>query len=73
MGKNVLKFMEDNLKNSMIVNLTKNKFFQQVQKIELISWEWFRILHASQGKLAPKMYSYGNILLWKYLSYFIFD
>ena len=34
--KIMAKFMQDNLKNSMIVNLRKNRFLQQVQKIELI-------------------------------------
>ena len=31
------KFMLDNLWNSTIVNLTRNKVFQQVQKTELIN------------------------------------
>ena len=36
MKKIMSKFMQDNLRNSMIVNLRKNRFLQQVQKIELI-------------------------------------
>ena len=35
--KNVSNFMQDNIRDSMIVNLTKNIFLQQVQKIELIN------------------------------------
>ena len=31
------EFMYDNLKVSMIVNLTENRFLQQVQKIEMIN------------------------------------
>ena len=31
------KFMWDNLRNSMIENLTKNIFLEQVKKIELIN------------------------------------
>ena len=32
----------------MIVNLTENRFLQQVPKIELINWDWFGIHHAAQ-------------------------
>ena len=32
----LLKFMQDSLKNFMIINFTKNRFLQQVQKIKLI-------------------------------------
>ena len=35
--KYVSKFMQNNLKNPMIVNVTKKRFLQQVQKIELIN------------------------------------
>ena len=35
--KYVTKFMQDNLKNSMMINLTKNRFLQQVQKTEPIN------------------------------------
>ena len=31
------KFIYDNLRSSMIVNLPENRFLQQVQKIELTS------------------------------------
>ena len=37
MKKYQLKFMQDSLKNFMIINLTKNRFLQQVQKIKLIN------------------------------------
>ena len=40
--------------NSMIVNLTKNMFLLEVQKIEPINWDWYRVLHAAQSKLPPK-------------------
>ena len=36
-GKYVLKFMYNSLRNTMIVNLRKNKLLQQVQKTELIN------------------------------------
>ena len=45
----------------MIVNLTKNRLLQQVQKIELLNWDWFGILYAIQRKLLPKMHSYHFI------------
>ena len=35
--KNLSKFKQDNLRNSMIVNLRKIRFLQQVKKIELIN------------------------------------
>ena len=37
MKKYVLKFMYNSLRNTMIVNLRKNKLLQQVQKTELIN------------------------------------
>ena len=36
--KYLSKLIKDNLKDSMIVNLTENRFLQHVQKIELINW-----------------------------------
>ena len=39
MVKYLSKVIYDNLKNAMIVNLTKNIFLQQVQKIELTDRE----------------------------------
>ena len=66
--KYVSKIMYDNLRNSM----TKNRFLQQDQKIELINWEWFGILNAAQAKVPPKMYCYDNILPSHYLSYVSF-
>ena len=54
--------MKDNLKDSMIVNLTRKKILELVQKIELINW--FEINYAVQKKpsrLPRKIYSYGNI------------
>ena len=35
--KNLSKFKQDNLRNSMIVSLRKIRFLQQVKKIELIN------------------------------------
>ena len=35
--KNMSEFLYDDLKNSMIVNVTKNLFLQQVEKTELIN------------------------------------
>ena len=35
--KYLSKLIKDNLKDSMIVNLTENRFLQHVQKIELIN------------------------------------
>ena len=35
MKKYVSKFMQDNMRDSMIINLTKNRILQQVQKIKL--------------------------------------
>ena len=32
--KNMCQFMKGNLRNSLTVNLIKNRFLQQVQKIE---------------------------------------
>ena len=48
----------------MIVNLTENRFFQQIQKIELINWDWdwLEIHYAAQRKPFRKMYRQGNIL-----------
>ena len=39
------KFMYDNLKYSMIVNLTKSRFLEHFQKIELVDWYWLGIFH----------------------------
>ena len=36
--KYLSKLIKDNLKDSMIVNLTENRFLQHVRKIELINW-----------------------------------
>ena len=74
--KCVSKFISDKLRNSMIVNLAKNRFLQQHQKTELINWDWFVILHglyAAETKLLQKMYSYDNILSWDHPSYFSFN
>ena len=67
--KYVSKFMKDNLRNLKI----KKRFLHEVQKIELINWEWFGIPHAAQRKLPLKMYCYDNILPGNYLSYFTFN
>ena len=56
----------------MIVNLTENRFLQQVQKIELINWDWPGIHYAIQRKLVSKNVQLCNILPRNYLSY-IFD
>ena len=45
----------------MIVNLTKNRFLQQVQKIELINWEWTGIHYAAQRKPFSKNVQLCNI------------
>ena len=72
--KCVSKFISDKLRNSMIVNLAKNRFLQQHQKTELINWDWFVILHglyAAETKLLQ-----NNVQLWQYLvmrSSFIFQ
>ena len=74
--KCVSKFISDKLRNSMIVNLAKNRFLQQHQKTELINWDWFVILHglyAAETKLLQKMYSYDNILSRDHPSYFSFN
>ena len=39
MKKYLSKFMKDNLRDSMIGNLTENGFLQQVQKIELTNYD----------------------------------
>ena len=41
------KFVYDNLKDSMIVILIENRFLWQVQKIELINWDWLGINYAA--------------------------
>ena len=53
----------------MIVNLTKNRFLQQVQKIELINWEWTGIHYAAQRKPFSKNVQLCNISPRNYLSY----
>ena len=37
------KLMQDDLRGSMILNLTEIIFLQQVQTTELINWDWLRI------------------------------
>ena len=67
--KYLSKFMYDNLKDSMIVNLTENRFLQQVQKIEFINWDLFGIYYAARRKLLSKNVQLCNILPRNYLSY----
>ena len=50
MKKYVLKFMQNNLRNSM----TKNRFLQHVQKTDDINWAWSEITDGAQRKLFPK-------------------
>ena len=52
-----------------VINLTKNRFLQQIQKTELVNWKRFGIIHVAQRKLPPKNCSYGNIMPVNYLSY----
>ena len=40
--------------NSMIANLEKYRFLQQVQKNEHINWDWFGILLATWRKPPPE-------------------
>ena len=47
----------------MTVNLTENRFLQQVQKIELMNWDWLGIHYATQRKPPSK-----NVQLWQYLA-----
>ena len=53
----------------MIVNLTENRFFQQLQKIQLKTETELEFIMLLKKDLPPKMYSYGNILPRNYLSY----
>ena len=46
--KHLSKFMQDKLRDSIIVKLTENRFLQMVQKIELIKWDWSEIHYAAQ-------------------------
>ena len=54
--------MLDILKDSIIVNLTENRFLQPVTNIKLIHWHWFLIHYAAQRKL-----SFNNVQFWQYL------
>ena len=53
----------------MIVNLTENRFLQQVQKIRLLNWDWLEIHYAAQRKPLSKNVHLCNILPRNYLSY----
>ena len=54
------KFIYDDLRNSFIAILTKNRFLQHVQKIELRNRGWLgNLLAANPSK---------NVHLWQYLS-----
>ena len=44
------KFMQDNLRNSMIINLKQNRFLQQILKIKLTNWDWLGIFQAPPPK-----------------------
>ena len=58
------------LRDSMIANFTENRFLQQVQKIELINWDWLKIsLYCSKETSKNKQLQYGNILPRNHLSY----
>ena len=63
--KSLSKCVQDNLKDSVTVNLTETRLLQQVQKIELINWDWLTDLEFIN--------SYGNILPRSYLYIFAFQ
>ena len=58
------KFMLDNLRNSMIINLKQNRLLQQPLKTELINWHWLGILQVLPPKtvMTISSYSYFNFI-----------